>query len=136
MAILAGGGGLIPWQSDLRTGIGTFQFIVGRSVGLTLYGYLNGPTAIVTPTMKDAQGRQQSAIVELRTMEFELPIVQYRPFHEFAMRQAFALNVELGYAIDVPTSVKLLDAEGIPSPSLSPAHMATLRLVFDVRQYF
>jgi hypothetical protein len=136
MAILAGGGGLIPWQSDFRTVIGTFQFIVGRSVGVTLYGYLGGPTATVTPIMKDAQGAQRSAIVDLRTVEFELPLVQYRPFHEFAMRQAFAMNVELGYAIDVPTSVKLRDAPGIPPPSLTPAHMATLRLVFDVRQYF
>ena len=38
MAVTAGLGGLIPWQAGIETGIGRFQFILGREIGLTLYG--------------------------------------------------------------------------------------------------
>lgn len=135
MAILAGAGGLIPWQRDLYTSFGTFQFIAGRDVGLTLYGLIRGPSVTATPTFKDTEGRQQYAVVELETIELELPVVEYRPFHEFAMRQAFTLAVQLGYAADIPTAIRVLNMPDLPRPDVSPAHMVTLRLVFDVRHY-
>ena len=34
MAVVAANGGLIPWQSGLATGIGRFQFVLGRELGL------------------------------------------------------------------------------------------------------
>lgn len=135
MTILAAAGGLIPWQRDLYTPVGTVQFIVGRDVGLTFYGLLKGPSVTAAPTEKDAEGRQQYAIVELKTLEIELPVVEYRPFHEFAMREAFTMAVQLGYAADIPTSLKILNMPDIPKPALSPAHLVTLRIVFDVRHY-
>lgn len=135
MAILAGAGGLIPWQRDIYTPIGTVQFIAGRDAGITFYGLLKGPSVAAAPTEKDATGRQQYAVVELQTLELEFPIVEYRPFHEFAMREAFTMAVQLGYAADIPTSLKILNMPDIPKPDLSPAHLVTLRIVFDVRHY-
>jgi hypothetical protein len=137
MAILAGAGGLIPWQRDIRTPIGAIQFIAGRNVGVTFYGLIDGPTTAVTPTTKDAAGTQQYATLNVRTMELELPIVEYRPFHEFALRQSFTMAVQLGYAADVPTSVELATTPPgtTTTPTLSPTHMVTLKLVFDIRHY-
>src|SRR6185295_4533250 len=39
MAIRAADGGLIPWQTKLATPIGKVQFVVGREVSATLFGY-------------------------------------------------------------------------------------------------
>ena len=38
MAVAAGNGGLIPWQSGIATSIGRFQFVLGREIGVSLYG--------------------------------------------------------------------------------------------------
>ena len=40
MGIVAASGGLIPWQQAFITPVGAFQFLLGREVGVTLFGYL------------------------------------------------------------------------------------------------
>ena len=39
MAVTAGNGGLIPWQTGWATRVGRFQFVLGRELGATFYGY-------------------------------------------------------------------------------------------------
>ncbi len=38
IAVTAGLSGLIPWQTGIETSIGCFQFILGREIGVALYG--------------------------------------------------------------------------------------------------
>ena len=39
MAVTASNGGLIPWQAGWATRFGRFQFVLGRELGATFYGY-------------------------------------------------------------------------------------------------
>jgi hypothetical protein len=48
MAVVAANGGLIPWQAGIATPVGRFQFILGREVVATFYGYLRDPDAMPT----------------------------------------------------------------------------------------
>ena len=43
MGIVAASGGLIPWQQAFITPFGAFQFLLGREVGVTLFGYFGNP---------------------------------------------------------------------------------------------
>ena len=49
MAVTAGNGGLIPWQSGWATSIGRFQFVLGRELGITFYGF-SGDDRVVAPS--------------------------------------------------------------------------------------
>jgi hypothetical protein len=44
MAVESANGGLIPWQSGRASRIGRFQFVLGREVAVSLYGYLGDQT--------------------------------------------------------------------------------------------
>ena len=55
MAVTAANGGVIPWQYGIATGIGRFQLVVGRELGVTWYGTVFGDSH-----MADAStGRQR-----------------------------------------------------------------------------
>ena len=51
MAIAAGNGGLIPWQSGIATSVGRIQFILGREVGVSFYGLSKTKPTLVIPDM-------------------------------------------------------------------------------------
>ena len=51
MAIRATDGGVIPWQAGLSTFLGRVQFVAGREIGVSFYGYVGGEDQVfvVTP---------------------------------------------------------------------------------------
>ena len=49
MAVTAGNGGLLGWQSGWATPIGRFQFVLGRELGVTFFG-LNGEDRLFMPS--------------------------------------------------------------------------------------
>jgi hypothetical protein len=85
MAVTAGNGGLIPWQSGLATPVGRFQFILGREVGVGIFGYGRRTDRFVVPN--DAGGPNPYTLIGLSSIQLDFPLLEYRPFRSFSLDQ-------------------------------------------------
>jgi hypothetical protein len=128
MAIVASSGGLIPWQRTLNSPIGAFQFLLGREVGVALYGYLQEGVQNVG---SDANGLYGYSY---RSASLDFPLVEYRPFRSFATNQALTGALQFGLGVDIPNNGHRLD-NGAPMPDLGASFIFYLRLAFDARYY-
>jgi hypothetical protein len=129
MGIIAASGGVIPWQRTLNTGIGAFQFVLGREVGVALFGYgkqgirgYTGTNGVVTA-------------YSYRSAQLDFPIVEYRPFRTFATNQALTVALQLGFGVDMPNNAHLVDPPGAPGPDLGTSWLVYLKVAFDARYY-
>ncbi len=131
MAVTAGLGGLIPWQAGIETGIGRFQFILGREIGVTLYGYGEIPDALLVP-IDDTQ----TSLLNYKSTQLDFPLLEYRPFRTFSLDQSSSLVFQFNFGVDIPHSVVLVAPEGIETPELRPVWYVGLRAAFDWRYYW
>jgi hypothetical protein len=131
MAVTAGNGGLIPWQQGWATGIGRFQFVLGRELGITFYG-LDGHDQLIAPAV-DASGPR---VVNFKSISYDLPIAEYRPYRAFSTNQSSSVIVQLFANADVPRSTSIAYPLGAPVPDLRTIWSLGLRLVFDWRYYY
>lgn len=131
MAVVAGNGGLIPWQSGWATGIGRFQFVLGRELGITFYGLLSDDRVIASSVAPGGQER----LVAYKSINFDMPILEYRPYRSFSSNQSTALVFQLFAAADVPRAASVVSPAGDPTPDLRTVWSVGLRLVFDWRYY-
>jgi hypothetical protein len=131
MAVVAGNGGLIPWQSGLATRIGRFQFVLGRELGITFYG-LRGDDRVIAPSASPGGAPR---LIEYKSILYDLPILEYRPYRSFASNQSTALLFQLYAAWDVPRSGSVVTPVGAPMPSLNTVRSIGLRMSFDWRYY-
>jgi hypothetical protein len=129
MGIIAASGGLIPWQRTLNTGIGAFQFVLGREVGVALFGY--GSHGIYGYSGSNGTVSQYT----YRAWELDLPVVEYRPFRTFATNTALTVALQLGFGVDFPNNAHLTNPPGAPGPDLGTSWLIYLRLAFDARYY-
>ncbi len=132
MAIRAASGGAIAWQRGLSTPVGRFQFVVGREATATFYGYAGGADEFLalTPDLSKVY------VVSLRSIRLEIPVLEYRPFREFATTQATSLSFQFGFGWDFPTKVSVQVPSGVPPPAYRTVPFGFLRLQFDWRRYF
>jgi len=133
MAMTAANGGVIPWQTGLSTFLGRVQFVLGREMGVSFFGYSGGEDQLFVAT-PGSLGTALTAI-SLRSIRFDIPVVEVRPFRGFATTQAAAVLVQIGFAIDKPTKVTVLAPLGAPAPNLKTTSSVYLRLAFDWRHY-
>jgi hypothetical protein len=131
MAVSAGLGGLIPWQAGMETSIGRFQFILGREIGVTLYGRGKDADAILVPIEDN-----KTALVNFRSTLFDFPIVEYRPFRTFSLEQSSSLVIQLNFGVDIPHKATAVLPEGIETPELGPVWYIGIRTAFDWRYYW
>jgi hypothetical protein len=131
MAVVAGNGGLIPWQAGIATRFGRFQFVLGRELGITFYGLITNDSLVVPAT---AAGGLPT-VVDFKSTYYELPIVEYRPYRAFDSRQSSAVIVQLYAGADVPRGVHVVSPIGAPAPSLKTVYSLGLRLILDWRHY-
>lgn len=131
MAITASDGGLIPWQVVRATRIGTFQFMIGREIGVTFFGR-HRVDQLVVPSQTPGELGQ---IVDYESLSFDLPIVEYRPFRNFSSKQSSALQFQLFVGADVPSHVTVAYPAGTPAPDLDTVWSVGIRMVFDWRHY-
>ena len=117
-ALTAAGGGIVPWQRRLITAIGDIQFVVGREVGVHVFGWPGEGETYV----RDAPGGAFTA-VEATTVRLDLPVLEYRPYRDFQSRITSALLFQLGGAID------------FTDEALDESYMIYLRSAFDFRLY-
>jgi hypothetical protein len=132
MAVTAGNGGLIPWQSGWATGIGRFQFVLGRELGATFYGYGFENTTVVPGATPGAEPR----VVSFKSINFDLPILEFRPYRAFDTKQSSAVLLQFFAAADVPQSATVTWPPGAPGVKLDTIYSLGLRLIFDWRRYF
>lgn len=114
MGVAAVNGGLIPWQSVINTKIGRFQMVLGREVGVTLYGLRTPRDYIRVPTTNS------SVAVEYRYTKLEFPFLEYRHSRKFAQDQSSSLLVLLSAGVDMPYKAKSVFPIGEPTPELKP----------------
>ena len=131
MAVTAGLGGLIPWQAGIETGIGRFQFILGREMGVALYGRGDVKDALLI-SLDDAS----TALVNFRSTQLDFPIVEYRPFRTFASDQSSSLVLQMNFGVDIPHNEIVKLPQNIDTPELRPVWYLGLRAAFDWRYYF
>jgi len=130
MAVTAGLGGLIPWQAGIETGIGRIQFILGREIGLTLYGRGDQKDAILVPI-----DGNETALVNFKSTQLDFPFLEYRPFRTFSLDQSSSLVIQLNFGVDIPHNESVALPEGIKTPELRPVWYVGFRAAFDWRYY-
>jgi hypothetical protein len=134
MAAIAGNGGLIPWQTGFATSIGRFQFVLGREIGASFYGYLKTADRVIIPVGDPAMG--EAVLLNMRSVQLEFPVLEYRPFRSFSMDQTSSLVVQLFGGVDIPTSVSNVYPPGYPEPELRSVWQVGVRVAFDWRYYW
>jgi hypothetical protein len=130
MAVQAGNGGMIPWQSGIATPISRFQFVVGREVGVSLFGYSSEKLTLIIPY------GTTGAVVSYRSIQFDFPLIEYRPFRSFSMDQSSGLVVQLIFGFDVPEVLSVKSPSDVPVPEFRTVWHTGLRVSFDWRSYF
>lgn len=136
MGIGAANGGLIPWQAGFSTFLGRMQFCLGREFGATFYGYSGGEDKFLAVGTSPEDGTTYLAPVALRSVDFDLPILEIRPFRDFGQNQSSAVFLQIGAGADVPTKVTVLAPSTKPEPDLAPSYYGYLKLQFDWRRYW
>ena len=128
----AGNGGLIPWQMKMNTSAGTIQFVLGREVGISFYGYNSEPDVFLLPV----NDQNDEMFYGLHTTQLNFPIVEYRFARSYAARQSADFFLQLHAGIDIPGKRTDLLQSGLPLPAVQNIYFVGLRLVFDYRHYF
>ena len=132
MAVVASNGGLIPWQAGIATPLGRFQFVLGREVGLSFYGYGSQDDRLIIPSRVPGTG---ATLIDLKSISFDFPLLEYRPFRTFSLNQSSSLVVQLFGGLDVPLHVSVVRPAGVPEPDVRTVWHLGLRLAFDWRYY-
>jgi hypothetical protein len=132
MAIRAANGGAFGLEAGVATPIGRFQLMAGRDVGVTFYGYVNGKDVILN------YAPDTGAVVPIafKSIDLDIPIVEYRPFRDFATRQASSLLFQIGMGVEFPKNVEVVPPATGAAPHLGNLYSARVKVLFDWRRYF
>ncbi len=106
--------------------------MLGRELGATFYGYGFENTMVVPGATPGAEPR----VVDFKSIHFDLPILEYRPYRAFDTRQSSAVLIQLFVGADVPQSSKVTWPPGAPAAKLETIYSIGLRMIFDWRRYF
>ena len=132
MGVQSANGGLIPWQAVIATRIGRIQFVLGREVAVSLYGFTSEQSFLLpTPGVPPVNATQ----IHLQTIRFDFPIVEYRPFRSFSQNQSSGLGFQFFAGFDKPDSASVVQPVGAPKPRLTTITTFGVRMVFDWRHY-
>jgi hypothetical protein len=132
MAIQSADGGALGIERGFHTPIGRFQLMIGRELGVTFYGYLNGKDILLN---YDAATNKVVPLA-FKSVDYDVPVIEYRPFRDFATRQASSLLFQIGFGIEVPNSVEVVSPGVGPTPPLGNLYSARVKVLFDWRRYF
>jgi len=133
MAVQAGNGGLIPWQSGIATPIGRFQFVVGREATINWYEInRHNPMPLTTPGVAPLN----TTLVALSSIQVDFPLVEYRPLRSFSRNQTSSVLIQFYVGFDKPTQTLVVAPPGAPTPNLRTIGLTGIRVAFDWRYYF
>jgi hypothetical protein len=72
-------------------------------------------------------------IVDLQSVNYDLPILEYRPYRSFANDRSSTILFQLFANADVPGSSPVVSPPGAPGVDLDTVYSVGLRLVFERR---
>jgi len=130
MAVAAVNGGLLPWQSGIATGSGRFQCVLGREVGISLYGLRTPKDFILAPN------NSTTVAVQYRSTKLDFPLLEYRPLRTFSQEQTSSLMLQLSIGVDMPHDAETILPMGDATPELKNIWYSSLRIIFNWRKYF
>ncbi len=131
MAVKAGNGGMIPWQSGIATPIGRFQFVLGREMGVYFYG-LGSPKDVLLINTSPTQ----SSLIEFKSTKFEFPIVEFRTLRNFSQNQSSSLMMQFSAGFDIPHHLNVLSPVAGKVPELKTVWHVSTKVMFNWRHYF
>jgi hypothetical protein len=132
MAMDAANGGLIPWQSGIVTPIGRFQFVLGREIGISLFGTDRHRDSFIMP---DIAHPGNQVLVNLNSTQIDFPILEYRLMRTFSSRQSASLVLQINAGMDIPEDVQVSYPADAIAPALRTIWFIGFRLAFDWRYY-
>jgi hypothetical protein len=132
MAVESANGGLVPWQAIVATRFGRFQFVLGREMALSLYGFTSDQTVLLPTPGVEPLG---ATLIKLHSIRVDLPFLEYRVFRTFSLDQSSGLAFQFYVAFDKPTSSSVVSPVGAPNPNLHTIVTGGVRMVFDWRHY-
>lgn len=131
MGVVAANGGLIPIQSIINTSIGKFQFVLGRELGVSLYGLSSTRDQILIPSASNSED-----LLYYKSIQFDFPFLEYQPFRTFSFDQTSGMMVQFFAGFDVPYDATVISPAGAPLPELKTLWQAGFRVIFNWRRYF
>ena len=131
MAVTAGNGGLIPWQSGISTPVGRFQFVLGREVGVSFYGVGRIQESIIIPNSSFSE----NFLVGYRSTKWDFPFLEYQPTRTFSNTQSAILKFQFSFGVDVPWREQVLLPESADPVALEEIWYLGMKLVFHWRHY-
>ena len=133
MAVIAGNGGLIPWQAGVATPIGRLQMVFGREVAVNFYGYTHHDNVLIP--LDDDPEQNDATLVSMRSIQIEAPFVELRPFRTFSVDQSSSMVIQFYGAVDIPTVWYDTLNPGYEH-SMQTIYSLGVRVAFDWRYYF
>ena len=98
---------------------------------MTFFG-LDGADRLFVPS---ATPGGSDRLVGYRSMYFDLPVLEYRPFRTFSSNQSATLMMQLFTGVSVPYGANVILPAGAPEADLHPVWSVGLRLILDWRYY-
>ena len=129
MAIISANGGLLGLQQVILTPAGTFQFVLGRELNVTLF---NGDDRVLSYDGGDPEAASSYTLFEVNSVKLDAPVLTYQPFRSFSNTLTSALGLQLGAALDIPSAT---DARTGAESSPGLAYSVYLRLALQSRWY-
>jgi hypothetical protein len=131
MGVVAASGGLIPIESIINTSIGKIQFVLGRELGVSLYGLSSTKDQVLIPATSGA-----ADLLYYKSIQFDFPFLEYQPFRTFSFDQTSGMMVQFFAGFDVPYDATVISPAGAKVPELKTLWNAGLRVIFNWRRYF
>ena len=78
----------------------------------------------------------EPTVLDYKSIYFDLPILEFRPYRAFDTKQSSAILVQLFAGADVPQSTTVTYPEGAPGVELDTIYSVGVRLIFDWRRYY
>jgi hypothetical protein len=129
--VTASNGGLLPWQVGWATRFGRFQFVLGRELGATFYGYGFDVTTVMTgATPEPARGSSRSSRSTSTCRSSNTALSRLRHEAELGGARAAVRGRRRSAACDGHV------AAGCAGGQLNTVYSIGLRLIFDWRHYF
>ncbi|MCX6374486.1 MAG: hypothetical protein NTU88_00350, partial [Armatimonadetes bacterium] len=135
VAVTAASGGLRLYEQTFMASAGSFPSVRGREVQAILYGYMgkNNVPILISPIGTFSDGSPEYCAVGVKSLAWSFPVLEWIPFRSFATRLAFAIQLQLGFGVELPTSVTVEYPVGRAAPNIPPIWSAFLRGTFDGR---
>ena len=87
---------------------------------------------LATPASPGAPAR----VVDFKSIAFDLPIVEYRPYRAFGSNQSSSLLFQLFAGAEIPNRTNVAYPAGAPGVKLDNIYSIGPRFTFDWRHYY